>query len=184
MRAIESIGLQRFGQFPYSYVIHPRDGEILEGCGLLRGAHTSQRNSTTFGVAWCGNYEERAAKVQQVESTRWLINHLVEEGWLVPGADILGHRDTGYATACPGRNLYALLDAIRVPWEGPMATDRPRVNAPVVGGMPSYDPATGDIKGYILIGADGGTFHFGQGVPMLGNVEYSPPAGRDWLPGA
>lgn len=185
MRVIETIGLQRFGQFSYSYAIHPRDGEILEGCGTMRGAHTSQRNSTAFGIVWIGNYDQRAPKIQQVESTRWLIHDLTAKGHLVPGADIIGHRDV-YSTACPGSKLYALLDAIRVPWEGPMAADDPNranVNAPCVGGMPAYD-ADGNIKGYILIGADYGVFSFGEGVPFHGNVEYNAPDGHDWLPKA
>lgn len=180
MRLIESIGLQRFGQFSYSYVIHPHDGEILEGCGILRGAHTARRNSTSFGVCWAGNYEERAPKIQQVEATRWLIAQLQRQGLLLPGADILGHRDV-YSTACPGSKLYALLDAIRIPWEGPMATDDPNrlnSNAPIVGGWPSK---TGD--GYYLVAADGGVFTFGD-AQFMGNVEYVKPDGRDWLPKA
>lgn len=65
-----------------------------------------------------------------------------------------------------------------------MAADDPNranVNAPIVGGMAAYRE-NGDIKGFILIGADGGTFHFGEGVPQFGNVEYVKPDGRDWLP--
>jgi N-acetylmuramoyl-L-alanine amidase len=182
MRAIETVGVQRFGQFSYSYAIHPRDGEILEGCGLLRGAHTSQRNSTSFGIVWIGNYEERAPKIQQVEATRWLIHELTDRGYLVPSADIVGHRDV-YSTACPGSKLYALLDVIRVPWEGPMpeeAQQRAKVNAPVVGiaGHPSG-------KGYWLACADGGVFGFGDARNEFhGNVEYVKPDGREWLPKA
>lgn len=129
VRTIETIGLQRFGQFSYSYVIHPHDGEIFEGCGLQRGAHTSQRNSTSFGICWIGNYEERAPKIQQVEATRWLIHKLTADGHLIPGADIKGHRDV-YSTACPGANVYKLMPVIRTPWEERVAGERPKVNAP------------------------------------------------------
>lgn len=180
VKVIETTGLARFDQFSYSYVIHPHDGEIFEGCGLKRGAHTSQRNSTSFGICWVGNYEERAPKIQQIESTRWLIAELAKKGHLIPGADIVGHRDV-YATACPGSKLYALLDVIRVPWEGPMAADDPNrqnVNAPIVGMA-----ATPTGKGYWLVGADGGVFAFGDAV-MLGNVEYVKPDDRAWLPKA
>lgn len=185
MRAIEAVGMQRFGQFSYSYAIHPKDGMILEGAGLRRGAHTSQRNSTAFGIVWVGNYDERNPTIQQVESTRWLIAQLQQQGHLIPGADIKGHRDTGFATACPGAKLYRLLDAIRIPWEEPMAGDpnRADVNAPCVGAMAAYNE-NGDIKGYILVGADYGCFAFGEGVRVLGNVEYNPPSGREWLPKA
>lgn len=183
VRTIESIGLQRFGQFSYSYVIHPHDGEIFEGSGLMRGAHTAQRNSTSFGIAWAGNYEERAPKVQQIEATRWLIHHLTEQGYLIPGADILPHNAV-FNSACPGRNVMKIFNALRVPWEGPMAGDsRPDTIAPIVGGMPAYDE-NGNIKGYILIGADGGIFPFGEGVANHGSVEHIPPEGRMWLPKA
>lgn len=180
MRLIETVGLQRFSQFSYSYCIHPRDGEILEGCGLRRGAHTAQRNSTVFGICWVGNYEERGPKIQQVEATRWLINDLTEKGYLLPGADIHGHRDV-YSTACPGSKLYALLDVIRVPWEGPMPNDdpnRPNSNAPIVGIAP-----TPSGEGYWLVAADGGVFTFGD-AEFFGNVEYVKPDDRAWLPKA
>lgn len=168
MRTIEKIGLQRFGQFSYSYAIHPRDGEILEGCGIQRGAHTAQRNSTSFGVAWVGNYDERAPKVQQLDATRWLIDHLTKQGWLLPGADILGHRDVEQ-TACPGQKLYNVLDVIRHPWEGaPAMPDDPNVHkaqAKIVNMV-----ATPSGQGYWIITADGAVFAFGD-AKYLGRVE-------------
>lgn len=162
MRLIETIGLQRFGQFSYSYVVHPRNGEVLEGCGLLRGAHTSQRNSTSFGICWVGNYDERAPKAQQLDATRELISTLTKQGHLVPGADIIGHRDV-YSTACPGSKLYAMLDVIRHPWEGaPPVPDDPNVHqasAPIV----AFE-ATPTGKGYWIVTADGAVFAFGDAV--------------------
>lgn len=178
MRTIEAVGLQRFGQFSYSYNIHPHDGEILEGCGLMRGAHTAQRNSTSFGICWIGNYEERAPKVQQIESTRWLIAWLTRAGHLVPGADILPHSSV-YATACPGHNIMKVLDVIKVPWEAPMPEEqqqRVKVSAPVVG-----MGVTPTGKGYWLVCADGGVFSFGD-AQFFGSAEYVKPDGRDWLP--
>ncbi len=180
MRAIERVGLARFGQFSYSYVIHPRDGEILEGCGTQRGAHTGELNSTSFGICWAGNYEERAPKVQQLDATRWLIHHLTERGHLSPRAPVLGHRDVpGSRTACPGAKLYALLNDIRIPWGGTMPADdpnRPNVNAPIAG-----IAATPSGQGYWLVGMDGGVFAFGD-AQNFGNVEYVKPDDRAWLP--
>lgn len=165
MRAIESIGLERFGQFSYSYAIHPKDGEILEGCGLMRGAHTSQRNSTTFGICWIGDYTTRLPKVQQLDATRWLIAWLTKAGHLVPGADIIGHRDTGYATACPGDRLYSMLDVIRHPWEAPPMPDAdPNVHqasAPIV----AFE-AHPSGNGYWIVTADGAVFGFGDAKYM------------------
>jgi peptidoglycan recognition protein len=177
MRIIEQIGLARFGQLSYSYAIHPHDGEILEGCGVRRGAHTAQRNSTSFGICWVGNYDERQPKIQQIESTRWLIAHLKAEGHLIPDPIVRGHRDV-YATACPGSKLYALLDVIRVPWEGTVPDDPNRINsnAPVTG-----IAATPTGKGYWLVAADGGVFAFGD-AGFYGNIEYVKPDDRAWLP--
>lgn len=168
MRAIERIGLQRFGQFSYSYAIHPREGEILAGAGTRRGAHTAQRNSTSFGVVFIGNYDERSPKAQQLDSCRWLIDHLTRRGDLLPGADILGHRDV-HATACPGQKLYNLLDVIRHPWEGaaPMPDDPPNVHqaqAPIV----AFE-VTPSGNGYYVVTADGAIFAFGD-AKYLGRV--------------
>lgn len=169
MRTIEATGLTRFGQFSYSYVIHPRDGEIMEGCGTKRGAHTAQRNSSAFGICWVGNYENRAAKLQQIDATRWLISELRRRGDLVPGAAILGHRDVT-ATACPGAQLYAVLDLIRHPWEGTMPDD-PNVHqaqAPIV----AFE-VTPSGNGYYVVTADGAVFAFGD-AKYLGRVAAPP----------
>jgi len=60
----------------------------------------------------------------------------------------------------------------------PVADDpnRANVNAPIVG-----IAITPTGKGYLLVGADGGVFAFGD-APYLGNVEYVLPDGRAWLP--
>jgi hypothetical protein len=166
MRAIESIGMQRFGQFPYSYCIHPQDGQILEGCGLLRGAHTAGRNSTSFGICWIGNYEERAPKVQQLDATRALIDRLTRDGHLAPGAAILGHRDV-YATACPGRRLYDMLDVIRHPWGGTMPDADPNVHQ-AQARIVAFEP-TPTGNGYWVVTADGAIFAFGD-AKYLGRV--------------
>ena len=171
MRAVEGIGLQRFGQFSYSYCVDPNDGMLLEGCGLKRGAHTIRRNSTAFGIAWIGNYEERSPKMQQLESTRWLINHLIEAGHLIPGADVLGHRDVA-STACPGNKLYALLDAIRHPWEGNMPDDPNLPNLPDIKFfIPIVNAQTGECRGYYIVASDGQLHAFGPGAPFHGRSE-------------
>jgi N-acetylmuramoyl-L-alanine amidase len=168
MRMIEATGLQRFGQFSYNFCVHPRDGEVLEGCGLQRGAHTSRRNSTAFGICWIGNYEDRLPKAQQLDATRRLIHQLTRQGHLLPGADILGHRDV-MATACPGRKLYGMLDVIRHPWEGaPPVPDDPNVHqaqAPIV----AFE-VTPSGEGYYVVTADGAVFAFGD-AKYLGRVK-------------
>lgn len=118
MRAVETIGLQRFGMFPYSFCVHP-SGAVLEGVGLRRGAHTKGRNSTSFGVSFIGNYDHLAPTDEQVESARWLIWYLQEAGHLRPEIyPTGGHRDV-FVTACPGARLYGRLDDLREPWFPP-----------------------------------------------------------------
>jgi hypothetical protein len=173
VRTIEAIGLQRFGQFSYSYVIHPNDGEIFEGCGLRRGAHTAQKNSTSFGIAWIGNYSDRPPKVQQVAATRWLIAHLKAQGHLTPNAEILPHNAV-FATACPGSKLTAMLDVIRQPWEGPKEIT-PMFNPPlqIVDFL-----ANPDGPGGWGLGPDGGIYGLG-GCPWRG-VDRQPLGKAYW----
>lgn len=175
MRSIEQIGLSRFNQFSYSYVIHPKNGEILEGCGLRRGAHTAGQNSTSFGICWAGNYDERQPKVQQLDATRWLIAELKRQGHLRGDAKILGHRDTGFATACPGSKLYAMLDTIRRPWQPPE------------GVAPMWDPPL-QVVDFLPYWAGGGGYMLftDGGIGAVGDAPYrgvdNQPGGHDyWL---
>lgn len=159
MRSIESIGLERYGQFSYSYCVHPNDGQVLEGCGLMRGAHTKGLNSTTIGICWIGNYEERVPKVQQIDATRQLISELVSRGLLVPNYYVKGHRDV-FSTACPGRKLYAMLPEIRNPWRGAAMSDNP--NLPNIEGPLSLHTvvdANGVCWGYYIFGTRTGEVH-------------------------
>lgn len=173
MRAIEAVGLQRFGQFSYSYCVHPT-GTILEGCGTGRGAHTAQKNSTSFGICHIGNYEERNPTIQQIEATRQLIGWLEEQGYLIPGADVVGHRDVfGTETACPGQKLYAVLDMIRQPWGETAMPDDPNLpNLPnIMGFYPIVNTTTGQCNGYYVLSDDGQLHAFGPGAPFFGRSE-------------
>lgn len=61
----------------------------------------------------------------------------------------------------------------------PMPADdpnRPNVTAPIVG-----IAITPSGNGYLLVGADGGVFAFGD-AKFLGSLEYVLPDGRAWLP--
>jgi hypothetical protein len=159
MREIESVGQSRFGQFPYSYCIHPKNGEILEGAGLMRGAHTAHKNSNSFGICWIGNYNDRAPKVQQLDSTRQLIATLIQRNVLRPGAVVLGHRDV-FSTACPGNRLYNLLPEIRNPWRGSTMPDDP--NLPNIEGpltLNTVVDSNGVCWGYYIFSTKTGELH-------------------------
>ena len=180
MRAVEAVGVERFGQFPYSYCIHP-DGTTMEGCGTRRGAHTEGRNSTTFGVALIGNYDERNVTAMQLDAVRWLVAALVEVGNLRPGIyPTGGHRDVT-ATACPGAKAYRLLDVMRIPWtiqnqEAPMADnpDLPNIEGPLE--LKVLQNQAGECTGYAIFSISTGELHgFGPGWKYYGRSEDLTP---------
>ena len=88
------------------------DGRILDGLGH---AHTYGHNYDSLGVCLIGNFEIENPTSQQIDS---LIKQL--KLWMksYPNAIIVGHKDLannppGYNfTACPGKNLHALISDI------------------------------------------------------------------------
>lgn len=185
MRIIEDVGLERFEQFSYSFVIHP-DGTILEGCGDRVGAHTAKRNSTAFGFCLGGNYQSREVDVRQVNSVRWLITELQNRNLLRLGVyPTAGHRDLA-STACPGDRAYALLDAMRVPWTEPIMpttleeamADNPEI-ANLEGPLtfhPVINQTTGECRGYYVFSSATGELHsHGPGAPYFGRSEDPTP---------
>jgi hypothetical protein len=111
MRQIEGIDYQRFGMGSYSWAVHP-DGTVLEGEGLLIGAHTLNHNSHGFGVVFIGNYMATDPTAAQLAAAGELIAWIRHHGWLNNDAPIRGHRDVR-ATACPGDRLSALHPELR-----------------------------------------------------------------------
>lgn len=179
MRLVEDVGARRFGHISYSYVVHP-DGTVMEGCGLRRGAHTEGRNSTSFGVALIGNYDERNPTVWQMDGVRALVAHLITAGALRYGVyPTGGHRDVK-ATACPGAKAYRLLDLMRLPWtignqETPMADnpDLPNLEGPL-----SFHPIAnqaGEVLGYYIFSTKTGELHTHGAVPYKGRSEDPTP---------
>ena len=96
----------------YHYVIR-KDGTIEEGRPhWLVGAHAYGDNGHTIGVHVCGNFEEACPTEAQVESTAMLLAHLCRlYGLPMDRRTIVGHREL-MSTACPGRNLYEMMDTI------------------------------------------------------------------------
>lgn len=112
MRAIERIGLERFGRFSYSWAYHRPSRSLLCGAGDTIGAHTGGRNSISLGLVLIGNFDitplDDIAVQDLGEALRWLVH----TGRLRPNFTLKGHRDHK-ATACPGRHAYARLGDIR-----------------------------------------------------------------------
>lgn len=121
MRAIERIGVQRFGShygFPYTYAVFP-SGRAYEGHDVAqRGAHTAGHNTDGVGICWPGNYENTRPTDEQVETTAQLLVQLKREGKLRDARLDGGHRDSVKArelygpTACPGKYAHARVDDV------------------------------------------------------------------------
>jgi peptidoglycan hydrolase-like amidase/archaellum component FlaG (FlaF/FlaG flagellin family) len=112
-----------WGDIGYNYIIDT-NGNIYEGRfggeGVV-GAHAGLANTGTIGISVLGNYEENAVpkKVQdaiaKLIAAKSKIHNIDPKGKSTFRGEytnnVLGHRDVA-ATACPGKNLYALLPQI------------------------------------------------------------------------
>jgi len=109
----ESHLAQGWSGIGYHYVIR-KDGTIERGRPEWAiGAHALGSNGNSIGVHVCGNFEDAVPTEEQIESTAYLIGWLCDEYDMVPNKNhVKGHCDL-MATACPGRNLYGILDTIR-----------------------------------------------------------------------
>ena len=77
------------------------------------GAHTYGENSHTIGIHVCGNFEIGEPTSKQIESLAMLLaNICTDYGLPIDTTHVVGHRDL-MATACPGYNLYKILQTIR-----------------------------------------------------------------------
>src|SRR5690554_7465551 len=76
VRNVANIGVQRFGRASYSFAI-TLDGAIYEMQGDNIGAHTANRNSTSFGVVLVGNYDNTQMRSEEHTSELQSRPHLV-----------------------------------------------------------------------------------------------------------
>lgn len=98
----------------YHFVVR-KNGEIEVGRPMdAWGAHAEGDNDHTIGIVVCGNFEIAEPTVEQIESTSVLVAWLCERYNIAPITKdtVVGHRDL-MPTACPGQNLYDLLQEIR-----------------------------------------------------------------------
>lgn len=96
----------------YHYVIR-KDGTVEVGRPHWTvGAHAYGHNSHTIGIHVCGNFEIGEPTSEQIESTAMLIANLCTDYGLPIDRDhIVGHCEL-MQTACPGGNLYEMMDAV------------------------------------------------------------------------
>lgn len=114
MRSLEQIGQQRFGRgISYHAIVFP-SGRGYQGVTFdRRGTQAANRNSTSRGIAFAGNYDVNEPTDAAIATAA----AIVDDGrgtWWTSAAPVRGHRDVKQ-TACPGRFLYARLDEIRTP---------------------------------------------------------------------
>ena len=103
-----SVQRRGYSDIPYHIVILP-DGSVHDTRPLERmGAHCKGHNSDSVGVALMGNLDKTPPTEAQVAALLRLIADL-RRRWDVP---VLAHGDLR-PTACPGRYLRPVLDAIR-----------------------------------------------------------------------
>ena len=95
----------------YHYVIR-KNGQIELGRPEWAvGSHAYGENWHSIGIHVSGNFEEAEPTEYQIESLAYLIGWLCEEYDLDPSVAVVGHRDL-MATACPGENLYEMLNTV------------------------------------------------------------------------
>ena len=96
----------------YHYVVR-KDGTVEQGRPHWTiGAHAYGENKHTIGIHVCGNFEEAVPTDEQIESLAMLLANLCTDYGLTIDRDhIVGHREL-MATACPGRNLYEMMDTV------------------------------------------------------------------------
>lgn len=105
--------MQGWSGIGYHYVIR-KDGTIEQGRPLWsQGAHAQGENYHSIGIHVCGNFEIAMPTPEQIEACAYLVGWVAEK-YDIPcdSAHIVGHRDL-MPTACPGQNLYDMLQDIR-----------------------------------------------------------------------
>jgi hypothetical protein len=117
-RSIDSVRqIQRFHQdsrkwsdIAYTWLYSPSSRQFFEGRGIKVAQAAQQgHNRDSHSLCVLGNYDVDPVPIHVIDDlAEWADWH--EATVLGPGAYI-GHRDVG-TTACPGRNLYTLLDTI------------------------------------------------------------------------
>lgn len=98
---------ENYSDVAYSFAVC-RHGAVLEGRGLGRrtGANGNQAlNADHDAVCVLYGTNDDSVTASVVSGVRWVIQYLRDHD---TGKEIKGHRD-GYATACPGDPLYALV---------------------------------------------------------------------------
>lgn len=100
-----------FSTCGYHFVVEA-SGAIRPGRSLTKqGAHAPKVNALSWGVCVVGDNTKPDEKWNEAQEEA-LLNLVDAVELLVPGIVVLGHRDTGQATECPGVDIRAWLRGI------------------------------------------------------------------------
>ena len=85
------------------------DGGITVGhrwARQIKGAHCTQNNMNRIGIGIClvGNFEKTRPTGKQMRSLTELVRYF-RKRYGIPRENVLGHREAGASTDCPGKNL-------------------------------------------------------------------------------
>lgn len=164
MRAIEDIGVSRFGSaygFPYTAAFFPRGNAVYLGHDVSQmGAHTYGHNDTAVGFVLVGDYDKHRPTDAQLDAVAFGLVEFKRRGWLEVARLTGGHRDVK-STACPGKYAYAAIDeindraaALENGEDDMQLSDRVELNdaqSDYFGGLGSIS-----VKGLLIYGAMGG----------------------------
>jgi N-acetylmuramoyl-L-alanine amidase len=95
----------------YHWII-TADGRVHTGRSpVMQGAHAPLANSSSWAVCVVGDNTRREWGWNHVQESS-LLDLIEAVQFLIPGVEILGHRDTGEATLCPGIDIREWLKGI------------------------------------------------------------------------
>lgn len=104
---------REWSDIPYHFIISPK-GEIFEGRDpKVRGeSNTPYDTEGHLQINCLGNFQEQELTPEQLDALARLLAWASKE-YDIPTSTISGHRDQA-STACPGENLYALIDSGKI----------------------------------------------------------------------
>lgn len=150
-----------------------QSGNIWEGRGWQHeDAATLGWNQDSISVCAVGNFQEQQPTLELLDSLGHAVWLAAQGDWLVDHPTILGHRDSGFPTACPGNNLYARLNNVRSAFNSAGST--PPEEDSVEHGMAVDFKINPKIptQGYVL-DRWGGIHPFGGAAPALNGPYWS-----------
>lgn len=160
---------ENYSDIAYNYVVCGH-GYVFEGRGLRKrtGANGDQSlNKGHYAVmGLLGSSGDTTPTQPMIDGIKYAIDLLRKNG---AGKEIKGHRD-GYATACPGEPLYALVKAGKL---------EPGQKAPAPKPKPVYAPFPG-VSFFRLGKKDDLITRLGQALVRAGYKGYAVGPGREF----